>query len=334
MATIALGIGTSHTPMLSMSAPSWESWGRRDSAKTDLRDVLGNAVTYDDLAASLGGGLATELSLDVYAAKLARTNAALDQLAASIAEAGLDVVVVVGDDQDEHLGIDNLPPVLIYHGETLRNTVALAPPGAPPEIVELTNGYYEPDRDVDYPVDADLAGAMIDHLLDHGFDIASSARLPKARAEGHALQFPHRRLLGRDLPIVPVLLNTYMPPSQPRATRCFDLGVAMAAAVRAIGGDRRVGFLASGGLSHFVVHPEWDRRLLRAFASHDVSFMRSIPEAQLQSGNSECKNWIAVAGACSGMQFCEVDYVPGFRTPAGTGTGLAFGTWSLGKYSS
>ena len=62
--------------------------------------------------------------------------------------------------------------------------------------------------------------------------------------------------------------------------------------------------------------------MLDAFASHDVAFMRSIPEAQLQSGNSECKNWIAVAGACSGLQFHEVDYVPGFRTAAGTGTGL------------
>ena len=237
-------------------------------------------------------------------------------------------MVVVGDDQNEHLGVENMPPVLVYHGETLRNTRAAVPDGAPREIVELTEGYYELDGDVDYPVDAVLACEMIDHLLDHGFDIATSVRLPRERAEGHALQFPHRRLLGRDLPIVPVLLNTYLPPSQPRAGRCYDLGVAMATAVRAVGGRRRVGFLASGGLSHFVVMPEWDRSFLNALARDDKAYFRSIPEAQLQSGTSESKNWIAVAGACSGMAFEEVDYVPGYRTPAGTGTGMAFGLWA------
>ena len=34
------------------------------------------------------------------------------------------------------------------------------PEGAPPEIVELTLGYYEPDGDVDYPVDVGLANHL------------------------------------------------------------------------------------------------------------------------------------------------------------------------------
>jgi 3-O-methylgallate 3,4-dioxygenase len=314
--------------MLAMTARSWQRWGLRDAAKTDLRDEVGTPVGYDELVARAAGSLDAELTEAVYAAKIARTEAALDALAERIATARLDVMVVVGDDQNEHLGSENLPAVLVYHGESLRNTAAVVPAGAPQEIVELTEGYYELDGDVDYPVDTLLACQMIDHLLDHGFDLASSARLPRERAEGHALQFPHRRLLDRDLPVVPVLLNTYLPPTQPRAGRCYDLGVAMAAAVRAVGGDRRVGFLASGGLSHFVVMPAWDRRFLDALASGDATYLRSIPEVQLQSGTSESKNWIAVAGACAAMAFAEVDYVPGYRTPAGTGTGMAFGVWS------
>jgi hypothetical protein len=134
-------------------------------------------------------------------------------------------------------------------------------------------------------------------------------------------------LLGRDLPVVPVLLNTYLPPTQPRAARCYDLGLMLATAVEAVGGGRRVGFLGSGGLSHFVVQPDWDRRFLDALAAGDSDYLRSIPEAQLQSGTSEAKNWIAVAGACTGLRFTELDYIPGYRSRAGTGTGMAFGVW-------
>ena len=328
MATVALGIGTSHTPMLAMSAKSWERWGARDSAKTDLRDDAGTPVTYDELVRRQGGALGGELLHDVFADKIARTEAALRALADRVAAAKLDAMVVVGDDQDEHLGAENLPPVLIYHGATLRNTRADLPPGSPQEIVELMAGYYEPDGDVEYPVDKDLAERMIDYLLDHGFDVATSARLPRDRAEGHALQFPHRRILPRDLPVVPVLLNTYMPPAQPRAARCFDLGAAMAAAVESVPDGSRIGFLASGGLSHFVVMPDWDRKFLDALATRDAGYLRSIPECQLQSGTSESKNWIAVAAACTRLSFAEVDYVPGYRTHAGTGTGMAFGVWS------
>lgn len=328
MATVALGIGTSHTPMLSMSAESWHRWGARDKDKTDLRDAAGTPVSFDELVARHDGALAHELSPSVFAAKIVRTKAALHALADRVAGAGLDAVVVVGDDQDEHLGVENLPPLLVYHGETLRNTKAAPPSGAPQEIVELTEGYYELDGDVDYPVDSTLAGQIIDYLLDNGFDVATSSRLPRERAEGHALQFPHRRILPRDLPVVPVLLNTYLPPAQPRAARCYDVGVAMAAAAKAVGGAKRVAFLASGGLSHFVVMPEWDRRFLDALARSDIEYLRSIPEVQLQSGTSESKIWIAVAGACAQLRFEEIDYVPGYRTPAGTGTGMAFGVWS------
>ena len=219
---------------------------RGDEAKTDLVDGAGQPVTYAALVERAPATVTAEQAEEVFATKLARTGAALDALAARIDAEGLDAMIVVGDDQAEHLGPENLPPVLVYHGPTLRNTRAEVNPDAPPDLAELIRGYHEPDADVDYPVDVELALGLINHLLDHGFDVATSARLPKPRAEGHALQFPHRRLLRPELPVVPVLLNTYMPPSQPRAARCFDLGVALAAAVESIARDRRIGFLASG----------------------------------------------------------------------------------------
>ncbi|MEN3272632.1 MAG: hypothetical protein V7636_1393 [Actinomycetota bacterium] len=327
MAEIVFGAGTSHSPMLGMGSAAWPQWGdARDPAMTDLVDGGGVVRTYDNLLAD-GPDLTDELTPEVYGAKFDRCTAALDELARRIAAAALDVMIVVGDDQDEHLGVENLPPILIYHGASILNTAGHRE-GLPPMVAAVVKMYGEPEVDRHYPVDSALALALIDGLLDDGFDIASSERLPRDRGEGHAFGFPHRRLLPDGLPIVPVLLNTYMPPAQPRARRCHQLGAAVARVVCALPSDARVGVLASGGLSHFVVAEKLDRHVLDACARGDGAALSEIPEAALQSGTSEIKNWIVAAGACGHLGFDVIDYVPGYRTPAGTGVGLAFATWS------
>ena len=49
-----------------------------------------------------------------------------------------------------------------------------------------------------------------------------------------------------------------------------------------------------------------------------------------RSGTSETKNWIAVAGILSGtdLEMDLLDYVPCYRTEAGTGNAMAFATWT------
>ena len=91
--------------------------------------------------------------------------------------------------------------------------------------------------------------------------------------------------------------------------------------------SQRIGVLASGGASHFIVLEDFDRAWLAAFERHDTDHFLSIPETVFQSGTSEIKNWIAAAGACRELSFSVIDYVPGYRTLAGTGTGMAFGIW-------
>jgi hypothetical protein len=49
----------------------------------------------------------------------------------------------------------------------------------------------------------------------------------------------------------------------------------------------------------------------------------------LRSGTSEILNWITVGGALGGLAFDLVDYIPGYRSPAGTGVGMAFATWDF-----
>ena len=69
--------------------------------------------------------------------------------------------------------------------------------------------------------------------------------------------------------------------------------------------------------------------MLATLVSHDASALRALPRDRLRSGNSEILNWVTAAGALEGLTATVLDYVPGYRTPAGTGAGMAFARWLL-----
>lgn len=325
---IVLGVGTSHSPMLVLPPSRWREWGeRRDPSLADLADESGFIRPFEDWVESRASSIEPELSDEVLEAKGRRCREATDALAERIREANIDALVVVGDDQSEHIDSTNLPPILIHHGSSVYNETPPTPAGAP-EILRLMDlGYYEPEVRREYPIDVELAESLIANLLDGGFDVATSSQLPKNRSEGHAFQYVHRHLAPPGIPSVLVLLNTYVPPAQPRARRCVEFGRALRSAIASSPGGRRVGVVASGGLSHFLVSETLDRMVLDACKANDLETLCSISERALQSGSSEIKNWMVVAGACDHLAFEVLDYVPGYRTAAGTGTGLAFASW-------
>jgi len=198
------------------------------------------------------------------------------------------------------------------------------PPEAPEYWKRARSVYHEPGAPREYPVARDLALFLVERLVDQQFDIAFADRLARPRGEGHAFGFVHRRLLRAPLPIVPVVVNTYYPPNQPRPRRCFQLGVALRKSIEAWRPEARIGILASGGLSHFTVDEALDRRVLDACAAGDGEALAEIPPAKLNSGSSEIRNWIVAAGAAQGLRPLWHEYVPLYRTPAGTGCGMAF----------
>ena len=87
--------------------------------------------------------------------------------------------------------------------------------------------------------------------------------------------------------------------------------------------------IASGGLTHFVIDEDLDRRLLKAMASGDWDALVAPGEETYQAGTSEVKNWAPVAAAMDGLGFQMklVDYVPVYRTEAGTGNAMGFVYW-------
>ena len=328
MAQLVLGIGTSHTPMLNAPAEDWPRFYERDSKRTNLLDTEGRLTSYEEQLKHAPAGITAEITPERMQARHRAVEGAMARLGDFLREARLDTLIVVGDDQDELYHPDNMPGMLIYYGETIPNVPLGADFKGPEWARRATARWYEEKEPRDYPVDASLARHLIDALIDREFDIAASAATPKGEGEGHAIGFVHKRIMKEIVPIVPVCINTYYPPNQPTPRRCYKLGQAIRAAVEGYPGDKRVGIVGSGGLSHFVVDEALDRGFIDMMRRNDAGSIQALPREKLNSGSSEIRNWICVAGAVEHLSLEWSLYEPGYRTPAGTGTGLGFAFWS------
>jgi 3-O-methylgallate 3,4-dioxygenase len=324
MARLVAAFGSSHSPMLAARAEDWNGgFLARDRARAHV-DLDGNPSSYDALLATAPADALQRIAPDLLARRHGEVQHAIGRLASDIAAAKLDALIVVGDDQEELFDSSNMPSIGLYYGETIRNAGQASIAGDD-WMARARRRYLEPAAQVEHACHPVLARHLIEALQWDGFDISVMRGVPDGKYEGHAYSYVHRFCLGEaTVPIVPVFLNAYYAPNQPTPARCFALGEALAAAVAAYPADLRVGIMASGGLSHFVVDEAFDRALLDALQRRDAAFFRTAPLAKLQSGSSEIRNWICLAGATGAMDVAWSNYVPGYRTPALTGTGLAF----------
>jgi len=327
MAQLVLGIGTSHTPMLNAPPEDWPRFYERDSKRTNLLDTEGRLTSYAEQLKHAPPGIMQEISPERMQTRHQAVQGAIARLGDFLREAKLDALIVVGDDQDELYHHDNMPGMLVYYGDTVPN-VPLKPVANPDWGWRAAARWYEEKEPRDYPVDAPLARHLIDQLIDGEFDIATSDATPDGEGEGHAIGFVHKRIMHEVVPIVPICINTYYPPNQPTPRRCYKLGQAIRAAVESYPSDQRVGIVGSGGLSHFVVDEALDRDFIDMLRNKDAAGIQAFPREKLNSGSSEIRNWIAVAGAVEHLSLEWSLYEPGYRTPAGTGTGLGFAFWS------
>jgi Catalytic LigB subunit of aromatic ring-opening dioxygenase len=327
MAHLVFGAATSHTSMLLVDpadVPNYRDWDphiplldKQGSETTFAREVQRNNSRFDAL-----------LTPESLASRQLLAQSYLSHVADAVAAARLDAVVIVGDDQNELFRSDNHPALLVYHGESIRARPYRVVPGRPDWLVKASRRQYSAVERV-FPVAAALALRLIETLVDNNFDVATADCLPEGMGESHSISFVHTQLLrNRPIPIVPVFLNAYYPPNQPSPSRCYAVGEMIGAAIAALPGEARIGVVGSGGLSHFLVDEELDREVLRAITQHDEAALQNIPRHRLNSGSSEIRNWICVAGALRALDVAWTGYVPGLRTQAGTGTGLGFALWS------
>jgi len=330
MAELVMGLGTSHSPQLSTPVSTWSDHAARDRANGRLLGTDGEYHSYDDLLAAADPAVSAELGTEIWEEKYERCQAAIAELARRLEAAHPDVVVVIGDDQEELFDEEGTSTFSLFLGGQLAD---LAPSAAararmPFGLQEALWAAHAPDGDV-YPSQPALSLHLVEQLIARDFDVSRFSRQHEGRSLGHAFTFVRRRLgLAGDVPIVPVFVNTYYPPNVPSAARCYAFGGALAEAIASWPEEARVVVVASGGLSHFVINEELDRRVLGALARHDGADLAAIERKHLRSGTSEILNWVAAGGAFRGRDMEVVDYVAGYRSPAGTGTAMCFSVWS------
>lgn len=357
MAEIVLGMGTSHTPLLSLAPELWSAYAERDAGNPELAyPPHGWVMSYQEALDYLPQETRDKFQGDKpYKQQAAAFKKALDTLSATLQEAKPDVTIIISDDQDEWFFEDNMPRFAIYWGDTVRLLPRPVAPGGNPDIARaMVIGYGDVPMDV--PVASEFGRYLIEYLNENDFDVAHmthstgtyggkvARRYPTRNGElnyvretpPHEQGLPHgfafiiKRLFDNQPgPILPLFQNTCYPPNQPTPKRSFALGEAIADAVKAWDSPARVALVASGGLSHFVVDEELDRNVLSALEKKDAEALKATPRERLYSAASETLNWIAVGGAMqhTDLKMELLDYVPVYRTPAATGGGWAFAQW-------
>lgn len=334
MARIVLGLGTSHGPMLSVLPQYWKDRVAFDKQATHF--FRGRTYSFDQMVdLRRAENIAAQLTPEVSGERYARCQSAIRALGDTYNEVNPDLAVIIGNDQMEVFTPDHIPAFAIFWGpftEGIPRTQEFLdklPPGIARAELDRTPSEY-----TQYPCEPKLGQYLIEASLQAGFDVAQMTKLPTgaigSNAAPHAFGFVYRRVLrDRVVPHVPVFVNTFYPPNQPRARRCFEFGLALGRAIAAWPEDRTVMVVASGGLSHFVVDEDFDRMVLGAIGQADAAKLAAIPEEIFQSGTSEIKNGIVTAGimAEAGLEMSVVDYVPCYRSEAGTGSGMGFTIW-------
>jgi aromatic ring-opening dioxygenase catalytic subunit (LigB family) len=218
--------------------------------------------------------------------------AAMGRLGTVLDETRPDALVIFGSDHLETFFLQSVPTFAVIAGE--RATAAFA------------GRTYAP------PIHRALAEDLLDQLIRVGFDMAYS----QEALLGHSFAAPFEWVLGvRQIPVVPVFINTYLPPL-PSPRRCAALGKATAEIVAAR--PERVALLASGGMSHYpgtwrYYQPDYafDRRCIEELENGNSDAFLNLTVEQLDEvGNTEMLPWAAVLGAIGEQHMELLTYQP------------------------
>ena len=166
MAQIILGIGSSHSPMLSTPP---EQWGQRVDAdrQNPALAFRGEAYDFDGLVALRAGeDFHDQVNPEMWIQRHDACQRGIAFLTDKFAAAAPDVAVIIGNDQRELVTEDNFPAFSVYWGETIENRprtpaqVANLPPG-----IAIAERGHAPPTDAVYPGQPELGRHIIEHLM-------------------------------------------------------------------------------------------------------------------------------------------------------------------------
>lgn len=228
------------------------------------------------------------------AAKRDTIFSAFEALGRSIVEAAPEVMVTLSDDHLHNFFLNNFPAFCI--GAT----------NAYPTPVEH---WLKAEKQV-LRGDSALGAYLLGEALQAGFDPSFSMDLTLDHGVITPLTLARIPL---DFAVVPVLVNCVQPPL-PTMRRALQWGQFLGEALRQYAGCKRVGILATGGISHDVATPRmgmlneaFDREFLRLLGSgDDAALVRYATDHVHEAGNGceEIRTWLMAHGAAgAGARF-------------------------------
>jgi Uncharacterized conserved protein len=225
-----------------------------------------------------------------------------------------DVAVVFYNDHGLNFFLDKMPTFAI---------------GAGQQYVNGDEGWGQPD----YPPfagDEELSWQLINHLVDHDFDmtICQDMMVDHAFALPLKLLFPGQPACP--IATVPISLNTVLYPF-PSARRCAMLGRNVGDAIRAWDSDKRVLIVGTGGLSHQLegeraghLNPEFDRKFMDSLLNEDPSWIEQFSSEDIieavGTAGLEIIMWVAARNTLRGpvREVHRNYHIPISNTAAGT----------------
>jgi 2,3-dihydroxyphenylpropionate 1,2-dioxygenase len=218
--------------------------------------------------------------------------AAMRRLGKVLDETGPDVLIIFASDHMETFFLRTVPTFAVMASD--RASAAFAGKTWTP------------------PIHQQFAEVLLEQLVRRDFDMAFSQDADL----GHSFAAIFEWILeDRAIPVVPLFVNTYLPPL-PSPRRCAALGRAIAeiAAAR----PERVAVLASGGMSHYpgtarYYQPayDFDRWCIRELEnSREDSFLDLTPEQLDEVGNTEMLPWALALGAIGKQHMELLSYQP------------------------
>ena len=218
--------------------------------------------------------------------------AAMGQLGQTIEDTHPDAVIVIGSDHLETFFLSSVPTFAIVAGERSRASLA--------------------NREYDLPIHQSFAEGLLDQLVRSDFDMTYSQDV----VLGHSFAAVYEWIIeGRKIPVVPIFVNTYLPPL-PSTRRCAALGRVLRdfIALR----QERVAIVASGGMSHYpgtwkypqpVYDFDWWAIAHMERGNHEA--LLSLTSEQLDEvGNTEMLPWMILFGAIGNQPGELLSYQP------------------------
>lgn len=218
--------------------------------------------------------------------------AAMKQIGKDLDELKPDAVIILGSDHLETFFLSSVPTFAVIAGETSKAHFA--------------------NKSYDMRMHLPLAEDILDKLVAAEFDMAYS----QDALLGHSFAAVYEWIIAdRDIPVVPIFLNTYLPPL-PTPERCRKLGAQIAKIVA--GRPERVVIIASGGMSHYPgtwKYPQpaydFDYWAIAQLERGNIDELLKLSSEQLDEvGNTEMLPWYPLFGAIGAVPGELLTYQP------------------------